>query len=577
LNININLTEDGLANYRQVVELSFQQIELVRSQGVQAWRYNEEQQLSELGFRFKEPSQPMYEVLGLAGKLRRYPTRELLHGDYLFAQFDAPLIDAYLNYLRPDNLLLTLSSPEQATDRVEPHYQAEYSLQPLERQWLSRLQQLPANDKLAIPAPNPFIPQRLELLTLQPMLKPQLLVEQPGLRLWYQQDQQFRVPKSDLFFSFRSPLANDTPRHQVMTHLLIKLLNEQLNAFLYPAYEAGFNVDIYPHVRGFSTRISGYSDRQQQLLEKVTTNIKQFPIEPDKLALFKQELRRQLLNKAKEKPYNQAFDALYQRILSPRWSTEQQLAEIDAIEVDPLRQFRERLLQRGNIEALVHGNTDFDQARELGQLLHRQLLSKVEPVEVAAAYARQLAQGTESQELAVDHNDSALVVYLQGEQKSTPLRARYGLLASILKAPFYTELRTEKQRGYVVFASAMPIQQHPALALVIQSPSSSPDTLLSDVEHFLERGLQLVKALDQQQLDSFKQGLINELMKQEQKLSQRSNRYWQEIDKGYSNFDSREQLAKAIREVSQAELVQTYQQLQQRRLVIRSTGNAHQS
>jgi secreted Zn-dependent insulinase-like peptidase len=67
--------------------------------------------------------------------------------------------------------------------------------------------------------------------------------------------------------------------------------------------------------------------------------------------------------------------------------------------------------------------------------------------------------------------------------------------------------------------------------------------------------------------------LISQLMKQEQKLNQRSNRYWQEIDKGYTRFDSREQLAAAIDQVSLEQLLESYDQLQQRRLVIRSSGS----
>jgi len=129
----------------------------------------------------------------------------------------------------------------------------------------------------------------------------------------------------------------------------------------------------------------------------------------------------------------------------------------------------------------------------------------------------------------------------------------------------------------VVFATPMPIQEHPALALVIQSPSASPDTLLDDIESFFARGQALIEAIDGPTLESYRQGLISELMKQEQKLSQRSDRYWQEIDKGYYQFDSREQLVAAIAQVSKEQLLSTFAQLNQRRLIIRSTGSGADS
>ena len=246
---------------------------------------------------------------------------------------------------------------------------------------------------------------------------------------------------------------------------------------------------------------------------------------------------------------------------------------IDAIEAPQLQAFKSELLKQGNVEALAHGNLNPDQAKALAGVLTQKLLAQVEPVDVPQAQARRLAEGTETIELEIDHNDSSLIVYLQAEQKSLPERARFGLLAKVIEAPFYTELRTEKQRGYVVFATPMPIQEHPALALVVQSPSASPDTLLSDIASFFARGAALIEALDSNSLESYREGLINELMKQEQKLSQRSSRYWQEIDKGYSNFDSREQLAEAIRGVTKQQLLDTFSSLNQRRLIVRSTGS----
>ncbi|MEH6650252.1 MAG: insulinase family protein [Motiliproteus sp.] len=582
LSVNVDLTPAGLENYHQVTDLLFQQINLIRQQGITDWRFAEQQQLSEIGFRFREPSSPVYQVLRLASKLRQYPQEQLLQGDYLLSHFDPKLIHDYLGYLRPDNMLLTLTSADIDTDQVEPRYQAEYSLQPLSQEFLAQLQhsstvQTRLDSALTMPAPNPFIPQDLTLLPPAGMNKPELLVEQDGYKLWYQQDDEFRVPKADFYFSFRSPVANNSPQHHLMSALLVRLIDDRLNAFLYPAAEAGLSINIYPHIRGFSSRISGYSDSQQPLLKQIIGTINSLHIDPDKLAIFKQDMRRQLENKTKDKPYNQGFDALYLRVLNPRWSTEQQLAVLDGIDVQALQQFKTALMLRGEVEAMAHGNLSRPQTLALSQQLQQQLLSEVEPVNVAQATARQLTSGSETIELEIDHNDSSLIVYLQAEQKSLPLRARYGLLARVLEAPFYTEVRTEKQRGYVVFATPMPIQQHPALAFIVQSPSASPDTLMTDIDSFLSSAQILIESLDETQLETFKQGLVTELMKKEQKLNQRSNRYWQEIDQQLYDFDSREQLVEEINAVTKQQLLDTFSSLPQRKLLVRSTGSGAQS
>ena len=576
LSVNIGLTREGMDHYPKITELLFQQLERIRREGVQRWRFDEEKQLSEIAFRFKETSNPLYEVLRLAGKLREYPVTEWLHGDYLYAEFDPELIHHYLDQLHPQNLLLTLSAQEVKTDSIEPRYQVPYRIQPLGPQLLTRLEQAEPHPALTIAAPNPFIPQNLSLLPAAKMSKPEQLHIAPGFKLWHQQDDEFRVPKADFYFTFRSISANDSARHHLLTQLLTRLVDDQLNAFLYPATEAGLSSSIYAHARGFSVRISGYNDRQRVLLERVLDTLVGLQIDPQRLQIHQQRLRRKLQNRSKDKPYNQAFDALYQRVLTPRWSTEQQLAELDSINAKELQSFKQQLLAVGNIEALAHGNLNQSQALALADIVKSRLLKSLTPVDVAPARARLLPQGSETLELSIEHNDSSLVLYLQGAQKSIPLRARYGLLTKVLEAPFYTELRTEKQRGYIVFATPMPIQEHPALAFVIQSPSTHPNILLNDVEQFLQRSQQLVDQLDDAALSRFKQGLISELLKREQKLSQRSSRYWQEIDKGYSDFDSRQQLAAAIDTVSLEQLQQTFAELRQRQLVVQSSGSGAQ-
>ena len=185
---------------------------------------------------------------------------------------------------------------------------------------------------------------------------------------------------------------------------------------------------------------------------------------------------------------------------------------------------------------------------------------------------RLLEQQVEVKDLDVEHNDSAVSTYLQADNAQLPTRARYALLANILSPPFYNEMRTEKQLGYIVFASAMPILEHPALALVIQSSSATPDQLQSQIEGFMTDSLALIESVSEEELAGYKQSLLVELLKKDQKLSDRSKRYWREIDRGYEDFNSRELLAAAIRAVDIKDLLDTFRSLSRRQLVVRSAG-----
>ncbi len=574
LSINISLTPEGFERYQEVVDLSFQYLRLIQQQGVQSWIFEEEQSISNTAFRFKENSNRVYHLTHLASNLKRYPLAEVMHGDYLYQDFDQALINSYLTDLTPDNLLLTLTARDQQTDRLDPWFSTPYSLEPLDPKLQQQWAQGAIDSALRIPAPNPFLADDLSLRPVIDTPIPEVIKSSPGYRLWFKQDQQFQTPKADFFVTFRSPLANDTPRHHVLTQLYLKLVNDKLNSFTYPASLAGQKSSLYQHIRGFSLRLSGYRDKQHLLLTEMINSLKTLEVDPKRLAIFQQDLRRQLENSRKNKPYNQTIEEIYLQVMKPQWSTEQQLAEVDSINAAELQNFISELLKAGNIEALAHGNLTPEDALKLSTVVEQKLLKDTQPAIVPPGQVQLLAQQQLVRNLDVDHNDSAISTYIQAADNELSTRASYALLAKILSPPFYTQMRTEKQLGYIVFASAMSILEHPGLALVIQSPSAHPDQLQSQIDGFLADSLPLVQAINEDALTGYKQAILVELLKKDQNLSDRTGRYWREIDRNYLDFNSREQLAEAIRNVSIEDLVSTYRSLGQRKLVVRSAGQS---
>ncbi|WP_207061996.1 insulinase family protein [Motiliproteus sp. SC1-56] len=572
--ISIDLTEAGFGRREQVVSLVFDYLRLIKKEGIKARIFEEERQINETAFRFREISRELYYVMQLSANLKRYPRAQVLHGDYLYEHFDPGLLHQYLDLLRPDNLLLTVTAQNLDTDRRAPWYDTPYSLKAVSPERLEAWAGDQSESDLALPAPNPFLPEDFSIKTGQASAKPVILREQPGYRLWFQQDSEFQTPRADFYFTLRSPVANNSPRHHLLTDLYTRLVKDRLNSFLYPAQLAGFRVQVYPHIRGFSVRISGFSDKQSLLLERIVGTLRDLAVDPERLAILKADLQRSLENSRKDKPYNQAIEEVYLRLLSPQWSLEQKLAALADIDAAALKDHIAALYSKGEAEALAHGNLLRRQALALSEPLEQVLLAGVEPLAVAEGQVRQLAAGEQIHNLELEHNDSAIAFYLQGPNKNLQTRARYGLLAKVIASPFYTQLRTEQQLGYVVFASAMPILEHPGIAMVIQSPRATGQQLQQAIETFLDdRGRELIAALDAEEMEQFRQSLLVELLQKEQKLSERTNRYWQEIDRGYTEFDSRERLAEAISSTDKDALLETYDNLT-RRLLVRSTGQS---
>jgi secreted Zn-dependent insulinase-like peptidase len=106
----------------------------------------------------------------------------------------------------------------------------------------------------------------------------------------------------------------------VLTQLYVKIVNDQLNEFSYPAYLAGLTYDLYKHIRGFTVRISGYNDKQALLLSRIVEALTSPTIKPGRFAIAKAELGRRLGNAKREPPNRQTVSEVSKLLLKPRWT-----------------------------------------------------------------------------------------------------------------------------------------------------------------------------------------------------------------------------------------------------------------
>ncbi len=577
--INIGLTPAGVENADEIIDLVFQQIELVRSDGVEEWLFDEQKVLADVGFQFVEKASPISYARRLASQLQEYPVAEVLKAPYLYEKFDENLINEYLSYLTPENMLITLVAPGQDTDKVSEWYETPYKISNINEQRLKQWSQGPIDSELSVPAPNEFIPEDLVLKQAdESQPKPTRLKTDDGLEFWFQNDTSFGTPRASLYVSIRSPIANNSAKHAVLTQLYVDHVLDLLNEYAYPARLADLEYDIYKHVRGITIRVSGFDDKLDVLITRIIESLRETESIADNFAANKQELLRNLRNANKDTPYQQMYQEVRSILLNPDWSEQVRIEAAEPLGPDDLKAFVPKLLDQVYVVALAHGNFDDNDAINAKNIIEQELLANAKSIEVPSAQVVRLQSGNQFvRELEVEHNDSAVVVYFQGDDKSYHNRALFYLLAQVLESPFYFEIRTTKQLGYVVFASPLPIMDVPGLAFIVQSPTVGASQLVNEIESFVSDFD--VKDVSKEDFEAHKQALLTQILQTDKQLSERTNRYWTEIDSKEYDFDSREQLAAAIRDINLSDFQSFYAELLLRepssRLIVQSNGENH--
>jgi secreted Zn-dependent insulinase-like peptidase len=127
----------------------------------------------------------------------------------------------------------------------------------------------------------------------------------------------------------------------------------------------------------------------------------------------------------------------------------------------------------------------------------------------------------------------------------------------------------------------MPLNKHPGIVLYVQSPKAGSQHLLTAIDEFLNAFYMVLLELTEYQWHSSKRGLLNQIMAPDTNLKSRAQRYWVAIGNKDYQFDHRERVIDAIKQLSRADMIRfVVEELKPRtanRLVMHTQGLAHQN
>ncbi len=578
--ISMDLTPAGLQHVNEITALAFDYLALVKKQGVKAELFDENRRIANTAFRFKEAGDPQRTASSLAGRMHYYPASELLNSAYLWKSYDRNLINSFLQQMTPDNLRQIVIAQGVQTDKAEPHFGTQYSIKPISADLMKRLKEPRIQKELTIPTVNPFIAKSLDIKQGATTEYPEVLINKDGLKVWFQHDETFKVPRADIRIRFTRESATATPQDAVLLSLYRTLLDRSLNEYGYPAREAGLNYSIGYDSSGLFVALSGYNDKQSVLLAAIIKAIKEFKINDAEFEQEKNRLLKNIGNRKFSPPYRQVMSRMQQTLFDRAYGDEALIAAASHVTASQLENYATDFYKGINIEAFYHGNLLPADARQLTAIVTDGLQwSPADRFDDHVKWLSKLPEASLRQQLEIDHDDSVLMRYYQSDSKDFNTRARFSLLGKIIGTPFFNQLRTEQQLGYVAFASNYLIDNQPGLIFAIQSPVLGPEGLGKRVDEFLLKERKAIAALSDKELDEYKDGIIGSLLKKDTNLGERSSRLWGDILDTEHDFTLRQQLADTIRKVSAQELLQTYDAVlmddHAKPMVITSTGKAH--
>jgi secreted Zn-dependent insulinase-like peptidase len=317
-----------------------------------------------------------------------------------------------------------------------------------------------------------------------------------------------------------------------------------LNEVRYEASLAGSGYGISLADNGILIRLYGYQDKLQLLLDTLTIELAEHNISAERFAIKREEYLRNLRNADEQPVISQVIRRTNEWLFSNTFTVADQLAAVEKLKLSDLTQARQTWLTSSHLTTFIHGNLTHDQAltwaNRIDSIIPQQGTRHVNRT-VAKVPPRSFLDS-----ITIDHSDSAFLQYYQGDSSALRQRALYSLMADMISAPYFTELRTKEQLGYIVMARPYVIDGLPGMILYVQSPSADPALLQLYSNRFLSQYRQQLQNLTDADFNVYKEGLKGNLLEEDKNLYELSSRYWSDIQVGNQNFNSLQRIAHQV-------------------------------
>ncbi|KAL0485920.1 insulysin [Acrasis kona] len=524
--------------------------------------FDEIKNMDLVNFDYLDKTNAVSYVKKLSKRMHHYPINELLSVGYKNHDYD-PQHSKYIIGLINSNSCTTIVSNKNLksddTYETEPIYGTKYKTVQLEEGSHS----VSHFSKYALPHENEYIPQDLSITQLH---KDNNRLDRcpPNVHSSVKQII-YRKP----FISYKAPYAYCfshilldrslmlDPKSNLYLKIWLAMIREKLCVLSNMSAFAGCYFEVCSAIDGFSILMGGYNDKLNILNKQVRQKL--FDINETDKDMFeknKDDLLRAYRNMYKMQANDYAnylcnFVTTYPFVLF-----ENVLPEVEKVTLSDVCSFV-RKVEEGAwyVQNFANGNISDGIVMDVFHSNHKEL-SKDQVLDVKSVSIPKGVHIYECDAMNTDDNNSGVCVVFQVNSS----RISCQLLSRMMKQPFFYQLRTQQQLGYVVSCSSSIRKDAINIRFNILSSAHDPRDVYLRITKFLDDFYQSLLTQDDATFQEFKDAIVNHLSKNYNNMWEESADYWQEICfEDEPQWDRNKQDADTIKNLSKSEVISLYE------------------
>lgn len=520
--IDIALTPEGETANQRVMAAIFAYIQHLRNAPFPTEFFEDQARIAALTETYTDRGEGSGLATALANQALFFPLEIAERAPYVWGQPDDAAYRKLLDSLTPDNLLITLAAKGVPTDQQEKIYGTAYAYTESTGPNYRELLNPPAIPTFALPGINPYMPRSTRILSE----RPSKLIDEPGLQLYYAADVEFERPRTTLIFHFIPQREVADLKGDLLLNFYQTCLLDAIEPAANDAAIAGVSFDLSVDLEGMKLTVSGFGDSPAKFAQHLAGQFLTFQVSPQRFAALQERVIRSLRSYEQTEAYKLARDRATAIGREYYYLPNEQLDLAPAITFAEIKNYASRYFASGKIEALIHGHTTSDEAKEIARNFANHLGAR--PASEETLLRRRhlaLTPGTHIIDTARIAGANSAYWALHFLPADTPqLRAATAVLSNILSDPFYTELRTHQQLGYIVGSGASISGRQLQQIFVIQSSEYSPDELRDRAETFLQTLPDLFTNMTDETFANFIAGVRSQIEEKPTSISEKAHR-----------------------------------------------------
>ncbi|MBC7368446.1 MAG: insulinase family protein [Undibacterium sp.] len=541
--LTVTLTPAGQQEYSRVLAATMSYIQHLRASPFPADFYRDRARIAALNETYTDRGEGAALATKLANQALFYPLDVAERATDAWGAPDEAAYRRLLDSLSADNMLVSLVAKGVPTDKHERIYNTAYSYTEDTGPAYAALAQ-PAQLAFALPGANRFMPGETALLPERPLP----LITEPGLQLYYAEDTEFQRPQTALIYRFVPVRKVATVDSAALLRLYGACLNDTLEAAAGDAALAGLETATDTTLEGLRLTVSGFGDAPVRYATHVAEQLRTFSLSPARFDAVKESVLRGLRSYDETEAYLLARDRRDALVREFQFLPSELLPRVTTATQADVLAFAQKFFAAGKLEAVVHGHLAPDVAVAATRVIAEKIGAKPAPESELLRRRHLVLAARENVTDAglVAGVNSAFVTDFMLPDDSPATRAAAVVLANFVGEPFYAEMRTKQQLGYIVGANAGASIRQRYFSFIIQSSGYAPDELRTRAETFIATLPAALAAVDATQWTTLIAGARSTLGEKPKSIANKAELFFASAFTHDGEWDRRQAALKAL-------------------------------